>query len=295
VAALLFVTLPRLRASVMIGPSLGSPFASAGFSDTVALGDLGRIRRDPRVVLRVETLAGDAPDAEEAYWRGLAFDRFDGAAWSVTRPERRGVSGSAEGGVRFGAEDESPELVQRIVREPVASSVLFAAGKVRELHGTVRRLERDRHGSIFAAGQDDERLRYVVRSRAAAPRIARCAATAPSGCRARHSQPRAAAALGALPRRRAGAGRGREAGQRRRARARDRARAAHTGPLHRRSAGPRAGLAALAGRGLPARRPRRARNFASAMVLVARVRAFRRDSSAASRAAARMRSAASSS
>ena len=169
VAALLFVTLPRLRSNVMIGPSLGAPFASAGFSDRVALGDLGRIRQDSRVVLRVETLAGDAPNAEDAYWRGLAFDSFDGTSWSVTRPERHGVSGSAEGGVRFGAEDDGPELVQRIVREPVASSVLFAAGGVRELHGTVRRLERDRHGSFFAAGQDDERLRYVVRSRAERP------------------------------------------------------------------------------------------------------------------------------
>jgi transglutaminase-like putative cysteine protease len=169
VAALLFVSLPRLRGSVVMGPSLGAPFASAGFSDTVALGDLGRIRQDPRVVLRVETLAGRAPEAEEAYWRGLAFDRFDGTTWSVTRPERHGVSGSAEGGVRFGKDDEGPELVQRIVREPVASSVLFAAGDVRELHGTVRRLERDRHGSFFAAGQDEERLRYVVRSRAERP------------------------------------------------------------------------------------------------------------------------------
>jgi transglutaminase-like putative cysteine protease len=167
VAALLFVALPRLRGSVMIGPGLGTPFASAGFSDTVAFGALGRIRQDPRVVLRVETLAGEAPSPEEAYWRGLAFDRFDGTSWSVTHPDRHGVAGSAEGGVRIGPEDEDgPELVQRIVREPVASSVLFAAGDVRELHGTVRRLERDRHGSLFAAGQDDERLRYVVRTRA---------------------------------------------------------------------------------------------------------------------------------
>jgi len=167
VAALLFVALPRLRGSVMIGPGLGTPFASAGFSDTVAFGALGRIRQDPRVVLRVETLAGVAPSAEEAYWRGLAFDRFDGTSWSVTHPDRHAVAGSAEGGVRLGPDDEAgPELVQRIVREPVASSVLFAAGEVRELHGTVRRLERDRHGSLFAAGQDDERLRYVVRTRA---------------------------------------------------------------------------------------------------------------------------------
>jgi hypothetical protein len=151
----------------MIGPSLGAGLATAGFSDTVALGELGRIRQDPRVALRVETLEGDAPEGEDAYWRGLAFDHFDGASWSVSDPERRLVPGSAEGGVRFGREEErGPLLVQRIVREPVASSVLFSAGPARELHGTVRRLERDRHGSLYAVGQDDERLRYVVRSHA---------------------------------------------------------------------------------------------------------------------------------
>ncbi len=165
-AGLLFVALPRLRSSVLLGSGAGARFATAGFSDTVAFGELGRIRQDPRVVLRVETLEGEALSGEAAYWRGLAFDTFDGTSWSVSAPERRLVPGSAEGGVRFGPdEEEQPELAQRIVREPVASSVLFAAGDARELHGTVRRLERDRHGSLFAAGQDDERLRYVVRSR----------------------------------------------------------------------------------------------------------------------------------
>jgi transglutaminase-like putative cysteine protease len=166
VAAVLFVALPRLRSSVLTGPGAGSSLAMAGFSDRVAFGALGRIRQDPRVVLRVETLEGEAPPQEAAYWRGLAFDTFDGTSWSLAAPDRRLVPGSAEGGVRFGPDDgDDPDLVQRIVREPVASSVLFAAGEAREVHGTVRRLERDRTGSLFAAGQDDERLRYVVHAR----------------------------------------------------------------------------------------------------------------------------------
>ena len=168
-AALLFVALPRLRSSALTGASLGAALPMAGFSDSVRLGELGKIRQDARVVLRVETLEGEAPDAEHAYWRGLAFDRFDGTSWSVSR-RRQPVAGSAESGVRLGrGDDGDARLVQRIVREPVASSVLFADGLVREIHGTVRRLERDRHGSLFAAGQDDERLRYVVRTRNQAP------------------------------------------------------------------------------------------------------------------------------
>jgi transglutaminase-like putative cysteine protease len=163
-AMLLFVALPRLRTSVLSGGQTGGPLATAGFSDTVAFGELGRIRQDSSTVLRVETLEGEPPDLGSAYWRGLAFDTFDGASWSVTPPERYRVAGSAEGGVRIGRSGERANLVQRIVREPVAGGVLFAIGEPRELHGTVRRLERDLSGGLYAAGQAAARVRYTVRS-----------------------------------------------------------------------------------------------------------------------------------
>jgi transglutaminase-like putative cysteine protease len=163
-AMLLFVTLPRLRTSVFTGAQTHGAFATSGFSDTVAFGELGRIRRDNSTVLRVETLEGESPDPGSAYWRGLAFDTFDGVSWSVTPPERYRVAGSAEGGVRVGRRGGEANLVQRIVREPVVAGVLFAIGEPRELHGTVRRLERDLSGGLYAAGQAAERVRYTVRS-----------------------------------------------------------------------------------------------------------------------------------
>jgi transglutaminase-like putative cysteine protease len=163
-AMLLFVMLPRLRTSAFTGPQTGGPLPTAGFSDTVAFGELGRIRQDSSTVLRVETLEGEPPNLGSAYWRGLAFDTFDGASWSVTPPDRYRITGSAEGGVRVGRGGDSANLVQRIVREPVAAGVLFAVGEPRELHGTVRRLERDLSGGLYAAGQAAARVRYTVRS-----------------------------------------------------------------------------------------------------------------------------------
>jgi transglutaminase-like putative cysteine protease len=163
-AMLLFVVLPRLRTNVLTGSMRGAVIATAGFSDTVAFGELGRIRQDSRVVLRVETLEGAPPDLNSAYWRGLAFDTFDGVSWSVTPPDRYLVAGSAEGGVRVGRARDGANLVQRIVREPVAAGVLFAVGAPSELHGTIRRLERDLSGGLYAAGQADERVRYTVRT-----------------------------------------------------------------------------------------------------------------------------------
>jgi len=166
-ALLLFVTLPRLRTSVVRGVAGGPDRMVSGFSDRVALGALGRIRLDAGVVLRIETLEGTPPPPGAGYWRGLAFDRFDGTSWSITPPDRLHVAGSAEGGVAFGRHPEEIDLVQRVVREPAEAGVLFRAGDARELHGTVRRLQRDTSGGLYAAGQDDERVRYTIATRRA--------------------------------------------------------------------------------------------------------------------------------
>jgi len=163
-ALALFVTLPRLRSSVITGSGVSPLLASAGFSQRVELGDLGRIRQDPTLALRVETLEGQAPAPDAAYFRGLAFDTFDGRSWSIIPPLRSPVAGSAEGGVTFGRERDLVNLVQRIVREPVDSGVLFGVGQPRQLQGTVRRLERDTSGGLYAAGQAHERIRYTIAS-----------------------------------------------------------------------------------------------------------------------------------
>jgi protein-glutamine gamma-glutamyltransferase len=168
-AMVLFVALPRLRSSVVRGPVAGSGLAASGFAERVELGELGRIRGDPSVVMRVETLEGVPPAPEAAYWRGLAFDTFDGRTWSITPPDRELVPGTAEGGVGLGREPDRYDLVQRIVREPVEGGVLFRVGDPRGVQGTVRRLERDASGGLYAASQADERVRYTVRSLDAQP------------------------------------------------------------------------------------------------------------------------------
>ena len=165
IALVLFVLLPRLHSSVLQAPNLGQGFATSGFSDRVSLGDIGRIRKDSTVVLRVETLEGEAPGMLDAYWRGLAFDHFDGKTWSVTPPNKTRVPGSAEIGIWLKSSGGPANLVQRILREPVQGGVLFGMAGAREFQGSVHRLERDINGGLYAAGQAGDRLRYSVASR----------------------------------------------------------------------------------------------------------------------------------
>jgi hypothetical protein len=254
-AMLLFVALPRLQASVVRGPLIGGALAASGFSDRVELGALGRIRSDPSVVMRVETLEGRPPGSAAAYWRGLAFDTFDGRTWSITPPERTLVPGSAEGGVGLGLDPDRYDLVQRIVREPVEAGVLFRIGDPRGIQGTIRRLERDASGGLYAASQADERIRYTVRSLRAQPddddlRDDRALPPRRGGERLLARAPLSPA----VGRARGADRRGRE--ERRRARARDRALPDEERPLHRHAARSAEGRQ-LAARGLPVPRARR--------------------------------------
>jgi transglutaminase-like putative cysteine protease len=165
VALALFLVLPRMRTGIVRGPGLGGSLPAAGFSDAVELGELGRIRSDPRAVLHVETLSGRAPAEGEGYWRGLAFDHFDGRRWSVTPETRSFVGLAAENTLDLDPRAPEADLVQRVVREPVAAGALFAAGTPRRLGGPLGRVERDANGGLYAPSLEDARVAYTVATR----------------------------------------------------------------------------------------------------------------------------------
>jgi transglutaminase-like putative cysteine protease len=182
-ALVLFALLPRMRTS-MLQTGIGRGQAIAGFSDRVELGASGPIRSDRTVVLRVETLEGTPPEPREAYWRGLAFDAFDGRRWSITPPARVARAGSAKIGIGLGRGPDLSDLTQRVVREPVTGGVLFAAGTPRLISGALLQIESDLNGGLYDPIQTDQRIRYTVRTQSNASddaRLARDRALPPPG------------------------------------------------------------------------------------------------------------------
>ena len=170
-ALVIFLFLPRLHAGAL-GSRGGFGGAAAGFSDRVSLGDIGRIRRDPTIALRVETLRGAPPPPELAYYRGLAFDHFDGRHWSVTPGGRESLGMAADLGIQVGRSVRDPDLVQRVLREPVDSGVLFGATRPLEVEGGIGRIERDRNGGLYAPESSEDRVQYVIASETNAPSAA---------------------------------------------------------------------------------------------------------------------------
>lgn len=164
----LFVILPRLKTSVLQGGLRGG-IGLSGFSDQVALGDVGRIRMDHSVVLRVEAVEGELPEPVDAYWRGLAFDAFDGRSWSISSSERTGprqpIGGIGRFGIELAPDGGGPRTAQRILREAVDAEVLFSAGQAQRIEGPFQRLERDANGGLYVPGHAEERLRYTIWTR----------------------------------------------------------------------------------------------------------------------------------
>ncbi len=171
----IFMLLPRMKTS-MWREGIGSGLAVSGFGDRISLGSGGPIREDHRVVMRVETLEGETAPEGEGYWRGLAFDQFDGWTWSISagpgRSTRFPITGIPRFGVTFGDGPRPDARVERIVREPVEAGVLFGAGSVQRIEGPMQSIERDPNGGLYHPSGVEDRVRYTLWTTPPVPRDA---------------------------------------------------------------------------------------------------------------------------
>lgn len=103
--AILFVAFPRVGLG-LISFGRGNPTHVSGFGGDVELGQVGLVRDDPRVILRVQPpgLPANPPIRASIRMRGTSFDRYDGRRW--TRSLRDAVT--------IGRTDS----LYRLIREP---------------------------------------------------------------------------------------------------------------------------------------------------------------------------------
>ena len=83
--ATLFLFFPRIGFG-LLAASDPSQRQLTGFSDQVIIGDLAPLFDDPTVVMRAEFPDGPPPEEKlsSIYWRGSAYDSFDGSQWHRT-------------------------------------------------------------------------------------------------------------------------------------------------------------------------------------------------------------------
>jgi protein-glutamine gamma-glutamyltransferase len=139
---------------------------TSGFAEKVDLGVIGAVKLDPTVVMRVEFPDEQGPVAEQMriYFRGTAYDTYDGRAWS--NGERRNMLLPNKEGVferRSGEQTTASRALgfrQEILREALDTTVLFGGSFLRSVKGNVAGLQTDEMGGIYLPYPASTRLQY---------------------------------------------------------------------------------------------------------------------------------------
>ncbi|MBM4374932.1 MAG: DUF3488 domain-containing protein [Deltaproteobacteria bacterium] len=161
--AALFVIFPRVGLSLLL---LQKPRGDRmiGFSGTVNLGQIGTLRSDPTIALRVAIpeLPSPPPARRMMYLRGTALDEYDGRTWSQSTKSNRPLASAGEV-VPISGTPAPNERPWRIELEPFEPPVLFVMP-------TTKAIELTKSGSVtpglvpqLMAGPEGE-LRYQAPS-----------------------------------------------------------------------------------------------------------------------------------
>ena len=166
----LFFLLPRTGSGVVRG--YGGGEALTGFSTTMALGDVARIKESSQLVMRIRL---DRHPGRWLRWKGVALDQFTGLGWASTVPGgMRSEKGRQASGDLASDEDFTREFIvepgspavplkQEIVLEPLGVEVLFSASRLVRLGGPIASLRVNEAG-VQARPVRRGRLEYTALS-----------------------------------------------------------------------------------------------------------------------------------
>ncbi len=169
----LFFSLPRVGGAGLGSSIPGGGSAITGFSDSVKLGEIGRLKQSDETVMRVRLENVQNLPPSNIYWRGIALDKFDGKSWSRSKTNRveriiRGRNGFFS--INFTGTTKS-SVKQTFYLEPTGTPVLFSLSKPVTVRGHFKALRKDGDGSIKSPEIGFERTSYVIRSDISRPTV----------------------------------------------------------------------------------------------------------------------------
>jgi len=172
-ACLLFLSFPRVSLS-KIFKKRRPGVQMSGFSDQIELGHFGLLKENPSVVMRVEFSKPEERHSLPLYWRGLAFDHYDGQRWSQSIKEQ---SFALRGSPKFihcpqgRSRCLEASVLQSVYLEPMEEHLLFGLQQLKalrleqnDLEAEGLRLRMDLYGAIYYERFDELSVRYQVYS-----------------------------------------------------------------------------------------------------------------------------------
>src|SRR6267154_1833104 len=135
--SLLFFFFPRFSAGYL-GRASFNPSLMSGFTENVELGQIGEIKKNSTVVMRVQT--GKPIAYDRLRWRGIALTTFDGKRWTTSDQTAQKLEPEADGWIRTAdsprkTDSPYPRMIYTVYLEPVATDAIFVPGKVMSLKG----------------------------------------------------------------------------------------------------------------------------------------------------------------
>lgn len=169
-ASVIFFTLPRVEGG-FFSRARAPTQSITGFSSTVQFGDVGSIKKNMSVVMRVQ-IEGDPQDFEGVKWRGIAINKFEGNAWyRVLGENERPLTRNSAENYRVPPDRLPPPhrfVRYRAVLEPLSTEVLFVAARARTIQ-TKARVRIDPGDSLTTDFHPNTRIQYEVISDIATP------------------------------------------------------------------------------------------------------------------------------
>ena len=160
----LFFVAPRAGSAVISRGGAGLT-NFIGFSESVLLGEIGDLKQNNQVVMRVRIEDPKSAREPGLKWRGLALDEFTGRAWKKSSEARRTQQRPIERGFfRLGTTTDVQKglTTQTVFLEPINSNVLFAAPRALAIQGDFPFVRVDSEGSIQSRPHDLDRIMYTV-------------------------------------------------------------------------------------------------------------------------------------
>lgn len=177
-ATLFFFLLPRFTTGYLSAYAF-QPENISGFTDEVTLGDIGSIKRNPAVVMRLRVQDGQPWQLEGLKWRGLALTYFDGHRWSTRSRYPEVLLRSSDGRFRVPrrflrdlppvAPIPARRIRYRVLLEPISARTLFAAAAPVSLDGRFRLLGVYETGSVYFFRRGYSQVGYDVVSEVLQP------------------------------------------------------------------------------------------------------------------------------
>lgn len=172
VALPIFFLLPR-TGSANYGNNSYDDASLTGFSDSVRLGSIGKLKQSNDTVMRAKIEESNGSSFANYHWRGVVLDTFDNQVWSKSEAQQKTpiFRGDKDYFLVDYSRNTNKLLQQTIFLEPINSPVLFALSRPLAVQGNFQVLYSDSEEAINVNTVGSDRLTYKVYSDVTLPAV----------------------------------------------------------------------------------------------------------------------------